>query len=244
MATAEADTVRVQFGAFLNGGSARRRSCSWLREDQLRAVDDRVSAGIETFGAELPQRLASEMHLLWSTVFARRWATFTTAFEQFIDCHSGVVAREGLAGALSALHTTLAWRDNALEIASHHQGKVEGSHPITLIPTLHLGRVGLHAPYHTDAAQIAVPLNLTSTAAPRIAPVLGDTRLRLLQDLDQPRTTTELAALHYLSPSTISFHLSRLLAAGLVQKHRDGRLVRYHRTTKARQLLCTTDQTG
>ncbi|MFF3489643.1 ArsR/SmtB family transcription factor [Streptomyces sp. NPDC002701] len=241
VATVDAETVQTQFEAFLAGGSARRLSCPWLRENQLRAVDERVSTSIEAAGAELPQRLAGELHLLWSTVFARRWATFTAAFEEFIDRHSGVAAREGIAGALSTLHTTLAWQDNALEIASHHQGEVEGSHPITLIPTLHLGRVALHAPHHTDAAQIAVPLDLTSSPRPCIAPVLGDTRLRLLQDLGQPRTTTELAGLHYLSPSTVSFHLSRLLAAGLVEKHRDGRLVRYHRTTRARQLLHTTD---
>ncbi|WP_221355302.1 ArsR/SmtB family transcription factor [Streptomyces beigongshangae] len=237
VATARTEALRSQFTAFLAGGAARRRRCSWLREGELGGVDERVRARIEAAGTDLPDRLAAELHLLWSTVFATRWAVFTAGFEEFIERHSAVTAREGLRSALSALHSALSWQNSALEIASEHRGSVTGSHHITLVPTLYLGRVGLHAPQRPDAAQLVVPLSLTRTGPPRMEPVLGDTRMRLLQSIDRPRTTTELAALHHLTPATVSFHLSRLLDADLVGRQREGRQVRYHRTARAHNLL-------
>ncbi|WP_329039069.1 helix-turn-helix domain-containing protein [Streptomyces sp. NBC_01725] len=200
-----------------------------------------MRARIEVVGTDLPDRLAGELHLLWSMVFAARWATCTAGFEEFVERHGAVAARESLGSALSAPHSAPSWRDNALEIASDHRGSVAGPHPITLVPTLHLGRVGLHAPHRPDAAQLVVPLSLTRTVGPRMAPVLGDTRLRLLQGIDRPRTTTELAALHHLSPATVSFHPSCLLDADLVRRQREGRQVHYHRTARARLLLHGAD---
>ena len=60
-----------------------------------------------------------------------------------------------------------------------------------------------------------------------LAGVLGATRARLLAELEQPVTTTELARRLGLAAPGLSQHLQRLRDAGLT---RDGREVRYQRT--------------
>ncbi|MFF9687730.1 ArsR/SmtB family transcription factor [Streptomyces sp. NPDC014623] len=79
---------------------------------------------------------------------------------------------------------------------------------------------------------------------PLIAPVLGATRLAILNSLTEPCTTTALAARHHLTPGTVSFHLSRLLAADLVVRERNGRHVHYRHTARARALLCPAPPAG
>ncbi|MFJ8390403.1 ArsR/SmtB family transcription factor [Streptomyces sp. NPDC094438] len=63
--------------------------------------------------------------------------------------------------------------------------------------------------------------------------MLGHTRLELLQGLGRPRTTTEFASLHHLTPATISYHLTRLHRAGLLTRRRDRHRVFYQRSIKA-----------
>ncbi|MGH3739678.1 MAG: ArsR/SmtB family transcription factor [Micromonosporaceae bacterium] len=50
----------------------------------------------------------------------------------------------------------------------------------------------------------------------------GDTRARLLADLDGPRSTAELSTRHDVAPSTVSYHLRVLHQAGLITRHREG----------------------
>ncbi|WP_202034911.1 ArsR/SmtB family transcription factor [Streptomyces albus subsp. chlorinus] len=69
--------------------------------------------------------------------------------------------------------------------------------------------------------------------------VIGPTRHALLAGLDVPRTTTELAALHHLSPPTVSYHLSLLHRAGLLTRTRARHRVYYQRT-RPRAPLGTT----
>ncbi|MEU4142849.1 helix-turn-helix domain-containing protein [Streptomyces parvulus] len=60
----------------------------------------------------------------------------------------------------------------------------------------------------------------------------------------EARTTTALAALHHLAPATVSFHLSRLLAADMVHRTRTGRHVHYHHTAPARAFLRPSPESG
>jgi DNA-binding transcriptional ArsR family regulator len=237
LATTPASTVGTQFTAFLTGGQARSSRCPWLRDEQLARADERVRPHIEIGESGLRERLACELHWLWSKAMAPHWSHITAGFEGFVERHGAIAAREGLGNALAALHSSLLWQDGALKIASDFDGEVCGEHPVTLIPSLFLDRVGLHAPLRPGEAQLAIPIGVSGHAHPHIAPVLGATRLAILHSLAEPRTTTALAALHHLAPATVSFHLSRLLAADLVQRERDGRHVHYRQTARARTIL-------
>ncbi|MGI5430811.1 ArsR/SmtB family transcription factor [Streptomyces sp. CA-179760] len=237
VATTPASTVGTQFTAFLTGGNARSGRCPWLRDGQLARADERVRPRLEVGESELRERLACELHWLWSKAIAPHWSQITAGFEGFVERHGAMAAREGLGSALAALHSSLLWQDGALKVASDFDGEVRGEHPITLIPSLFLDRVGLHAPLLPGEAQLAIPIAASAHAIPHIAPVLGATRLAILHSLAEPRTTTALATLHHLAPATVSFHLSRLLAADLVERRRDGRHVHYRHTARARTIL-------
>lgn len=72
---------------------------------------------------------------------------------------------------------------------------------------------------------------MTSTAFDPVvvcAALADDTRWQVLQRLgEQDRSASELAELLPVSRQAIGKHLQQLEAAGLVQRHRDGRSVRY-----------------
>ncbi|MET9314849.1 winged helix-turn-helix domain-containing protein [Kribbella sp. NPDC003505] len=70
-----------------------------------------------------------------------------------------------------------------------------------------------------------------------LAAVIGKSRADLLNHLDTPRSTTELATRTGLTPGGVSQHLSTLRSAGLVTRHRTGRTVMYARTTAADSLI-------
>ncbi|MEU8795343.1 winged helix-turn-helix domain-containing protein [Streptomyces sp. NPDC048643] len=61
----------------------------------------------------------------------------------------------------------------------------------------------------------------------RESPPVSSPRRAILRSLDMARTTTELARLHQLSPSTVSYHLAKLYEAGRVSRNREGARVYY-----------------
>ena len=67
--------------------------------------------------------------------------------------------------------------------------------------------------------------------------LLGHTRALLLTALDQPLSTTALAAVTELSPAGVSRHLLALRDAGLLTTTRHGHEIRYHRTELGSALL-------
>ena len=68
--------------------------------------------------------------------------------------------------------------------------------------------------------------------------LLGRTRAVVLTTLEQPLSTTALAAMTGLSPAGVSRHLLALRDAGLVATARHGHEVRYRRTELGAALLC------
>jgi DNA-binding transcriptional ArsR family regulator len=70
-----------------------------------------------------------------------------------------------------------------------------------------------------------------------LARVLGRSRASLLNELEAPKSTTELAELTGLTAGGVSQHLAALQAAGFVDAHRRGRAVLYARTAIADALM-------
>jgi DNA-binding transcriptional ArsR family regulator len=70
--------------------------------------------------------------------------------------------------------------------------------------------------------------------------VLGRSRAALLDALDSPASTTDLARRTGLTAGAVSQHLTALRAAGMVTPHRTGRFVLYARTVAAEALLGAT----
>jgi len=74
--------------------------------------------------------------------------------------------------------------------------------------------------------------------------LLGRTRALILAALDQPLSTTALAAAAELSPAGVSRHLLALRGAGLLTTARHGHEVRYRRTELGSALLHAAKRTG
>jgi DNA-binding transcriptional ArsR family regulator len=70
-----------------------------------------------------------------------------------------------------------------------------------------------------------------------LARLLGRTRALVLAGLDEPLSTTALAAILELSPAGASRHLLALRDAGIVSSTRQGHEVRYRRTELGSALL-------
>jgi DNA-binding transcriptional ArsR family regulator len=68
-------------------------------------------------------------------------------------------------------------------------------------------------------------------SADGLARLIGPNRARVLRLLDEPRSTTQLAALTGLPLGAVSNHLRVLLEAGAVLRRRAGREVLYWRTS-------------
>jgi DNA-binding transcriptional ArsR family regulator len=77
-----------------------------------------------------------------------------------------------------------------------------------------------------------------------LAGVLGATRARLLIELEEPATTSQLARRLGLAAPGVSQHLQHLRSARLVAAARDGREVRYQRTPLAAELVRAATSPG
>lgn len=87
---------------------------------------------------------------------------------------------------------------------------------------------------------VTVPVGLVEEVARRFALLADPTRLRILDallDCDDI-TVTDLAATVGEAPPNVSQHLSRLLAADIVGRRRDGRMVRYSVSDPTIRPLC------
>jgi hypothetical protein len=73
-------------------------------------------------------------------------------------------------------------------------------------------------------------LSRADATATSLAALLGATRARLLEDLSEPASTTQLARRYGLTPGGVNQHLSVLANAGLLSRARFGHSVHYRRT--------------
>jgi DNA-binding transcriptional ArsR family regulator len=72
---------------------------------------------------------------------------------------------------------------------------------------------------------------------------MGERRATVLIGPDSPRSTTELAATLQVPPASVSQHLSVLLKADLIYRHRVGRAVLYERSARGEQLVAGLSNT-
>ncbi|MFI9236991.1 ArsR/SmtB family transcription factor [Streptomyces sp. NPDC053079] len=196
---------------------------------------------------EFAQRIAGEMEAFWKLGIGPRWASIVARAEDDIERRAAVIVRHGLSAVLGALHPGIAYRDGVLTL--ERVPAVAGTPavgPLTLFPSpVATGWLVNVDPWGERGPYLVYPVRRPGRAPaspppppPALANVIGHSRLALLADLGAAaRTTTELAELHCLSASTVSYHLGQLHRSGLVSRARSGKRVYYRRTAKANLLL-------
>ncbi|REK84613.1 transcriptional regulator [Streptomyces inhibens] len=222
------------------------------RDNPTSSTEPTVRTFLEQGEREFAQKVACELEQFWNDCLAPVWSSIAARAEADIDDRAHTIARTGLSGALNSLHPTIAYRDNTLSFGGSERGAdvshVDCGGRLRLFPSpLAPGWLVGVDPWHERGSILIYPTRRPSKPGSRGGPggtagqpwgnVIGHSRLGLLTLLDSPRTTTELAEQHHMSPSTVSYHLTRLHQAGLVTRTRAGNRVYYQRTTKAERLL-------
>ncbi|AUG75250.1 hypothetical protein CFP65_0275 [Kitasatospora sp. MMS16-BH015] len=192
--------------------------------------------------AELARRAAEELERYWELAMAPYWPEARSVLDAEVDRRGRVLARHGAAAMLNSLTPQLRWADGRIELESRYEVCVPAPE-VLLLPSLvnqetliildpvpGLQRTpALHYPIERPSAVSELP-------DPSVAQLLGPTRAALLASLGRPATTSALAARHFLSESTASYHLGVLHRSGLVSRNRSGREVLYQRTERAEHL--------
>ncbi|MGI5372891.1 ArsR/SmtB family transcription factor [Streptomyces sp. CA-251387] len=197
-------------------------------------------------GAYVARQAADEMRRYWDLAFAPHWEAAKAVLDAEVDRCAGVLARHGAAGLFNSLHPGIRWDDGTLYVDSRFTialpvplvvvvpSLVAAGPGVAVDPT----RGGRRPPMLVCPVRGRAVAESIAPAAPsaEMARLLGPTRAGLLTALAQPASTTQLAARHFLSPATVSYHLGVLHRAGLVARARSDRSVLYRRTPEGSRL--------
>ncbi|GAA2075506.1 ArsR family transcriptional regulator [Streptomyces albiaxialis] len=246
VATADGGRVAAEMAAALEGVAERGRTGT----PQLAAVRDALERGEREFA----QAAADELERFWRGRLAPYWARLSGAAEADIEHRGRVLARTGLGAGLASLHPgvrlsgagTGGGAGDVLRVPHRYDGDAGTVDDLVLVPSAMLSGCALSVDVcGVRGAALMYPAREAGEereewegkGASALGAVLGHTRYVLLLSLASPRTTTRLAAEHHLTPATVSYHLRRLHAAGLLSRARDGAEVHYRRTDEAERLL-------
>ncbi|WP_424184379.1 ArsR/SmtB family transcription factor [Actinokineospora sp. G85] len=190
-----------------------------------------VGAAVER--GEFAARAAAGMARFFDAALADSWTGLRERLAADLSARAATMAEGGVGALLNSLHPDVEWVGGELRVAVDFAGEVEiPDQDLVIVPSaLAWPRMWLQLDEPEDAA-LVVPANgigQVSTPANGLGRLIGRTRAALLADLDLPRTTSDLAARHALSPATVSHHLSVLREAGAVTRTRSGRRVLYRR---------------
>jgi DNA-binding transcriptional ArsR family regulator len=194
-------------------------------------------------------QLADLLYDAWASLVVPYWACIQLLLDRDIADRSRALAQHGLGRVLAELDPKIRWTRDGLVLPDRSDRTVQiAQRGLLLMPSAYL--------WPNVAAIVEEPWQPTIVypadgvarlwQAPQVPPesagrLLGRTRARVLAALDQPLSTTAVAAITDLSPAGTSRHLIALRDAGLATTARHGHEVRYHRTELGSALLHASD---
>lgn len=189
----------------------------------------------------LQQRLAAGIARFWQEALHDQWASLQTVLDNDIAERSKVLATHGVGRVLGGVHSRMHWTGESLSIETPHDHVLQlNGNGLALVATA-LNPGPMFQIEEPAQATLYYPAHRVGVTARRnragLAAVIGSVRATLLTDLSVARCTADLATRHAVATSTVSYHLSALHRAGLVNRHRDGRHVLYRRTQRADLLI-------
>jgi DNA-binding transcriptional ArsR family regulator len=212
-------------------------------------VPDHASRRLITAMLTTPQEacieLAARLQEAWTALVAPFWVRIRTLLDADIEQRSRTLAHHGLRRVLDQLHPKVRWTTRGLSLADRSGRTVNlDERGFLLMPSAYLWP---HAAAITEepwlptiiypASGIAALWQAPPAPHGELERLLGRTRALVLTALDQPLSTTALAALTELSPAGTSRHLIALRDGGLLSTTRHGHEIRYLRTRLGTALL-------
>jgi DNA-binding transcriptional ArsR family regulator len=193
---------------------------------------------------EVP-RLADTLAAFWQRAVEPHWPRVLALLSADLRHRATRLTEGGPAALFADLHPTVRLEGNWLHVDQPWQGTIElDGRGLLLVPSAFSCQrpsVIAISPWQPTliypARGIALLWDPAPEASPELGALIGATRARMLNALDAPRTTTELAHRIGITPGGASQHLAALHAAGLLNRQRDGRVVLYARTALADALV-------
>jgi DNA-binding transcriptional ArsR family regulator len=188
--------------------------------------------------------LVTRLHEAWGTLVAPFWPRIRTLLARDIEERSRTLAGRGLRTALDELDHRIRWTRRGLSVANRDRDVVNiGDRGLVLMPSAYVIKVAtvVDEPWQPTiiypARGVAELWRAPTVASDALARLLGRTRALVLASLEQPLSTSTMAALIELSPAGASRHLLALRDAGLITGARHGHEIRYERTALGSALL-------
>ncbi|MGE7436836.1 ArsR/SmtB family transcription factor [Kitasatospora sp. NPDC001175] len=213
-----------------------------------RVLPEPLAAGLSD-PAGLLGRIADAVAEYWERCLAPAWwPRARPVLHADVVHRSRILAERGAAALFTDLDGRLHWADGVLTIRrdwADHDIEIEvARRGLVFVPTCFAtGAVTSISDEHPPTIMYPARGQAGMSPAPRPTParrdleqLLGAPKARLLAMLDEPASTTELAARLGVTPGAVSQHLGVLFATRLVGRTRHGRVVLYARTPLGDQL--------
>lgn len=195
----------------------------------------------------LQRELIELLRWVWTVTIAADWPRRQRVLQADVVSRTTTLAAHGWSGVIPTLGAKRQWLgDGRLQINRYDlpERDLSAAQTLLFIPTHSNGSwVAWHEPI-----RYAIIYPVTGALAPTpaanalgLARLIGANRARLLHTLDDPRSTTQLAAISNLPMGAVGNHLKVMLDAGLVLHRRAGREVLYWRTALGDSLAATTN---
>ncbi len=190
--------------------------------------------------------LADVIGEYWDRALAPFWPRVRTLLEADVQYRARRLTTGGAAALFADLNPAVTWRDERLFIDHARVSARRGLRGRGLLPVpsafvwprvFSITVPGWQPTLRYPPRGIGELWTRTTSPSSALTGVFGASRARLLAELDNPASTTDLAARTGLTAGGVSQHLTALKAAGLVSAHRVGRFVLYARTDVAEQLF-------
>ena len=172
-----------------------------------------------------------------------RWRAAGPLLDREMRRVGTAAVRGGMAALLNSLHPRISYHDGTFVFASHCDLRITlGPRRLALLPMI-AGRDALLFSYdRPDVCYIGYPLpqprlGAQGTADGALATILGPVRAAMLQALRQRLTVSDVAAAVHCAPTTATYHLHQLAAAGLITREKAGLSVRVSRTARGDELV-------
>ena len=216
------------------------------------ALDDlAVAAGTPSLPAAIDVddpagSVADLLVWVWEETVRPDWPRRRRLLQADIVGRTARLSEEGLAGALDELSPRVRWLGAGrlqINTSDRPPRDLAGAELVLVPTTTRRSFVAWDLPVRYAIAYPAAGLLADSTATASrnaVRKLLGTTRADLLDQLEQPTSTTQLVAITGLSLGTVGHHLRVLLDAGLVERRRSGSSVLYYRSGLGSGLLAGT----
>lgn len=189
----------------------------------------------------------------WQALLEPEWPTLRAILERDVVYRAGQLASRGWAAALAGLDPSLSWQHGRIELGRWPQDEDAelGGRGLLFVPSVFLWprlAVILDQPWPPaliyPARGVAALWQQPGRPGPGTAldRLIGSSRAAILLALEQPASTSQLAASLGQSLGGAGDHLAVLHAGGLLTRARSGRSVLYRRTPVGDALVAAADE--